>query len=264
MKIPAIVLIVVFSIIPAVIIIIISLYDTNLMSYTFVGVENYREMWPDFKIAMKNTVWYLLLIPTLGLLLSVTIALHLADKPKGVQNVIRGGIYIPVFSAGVIIAAFWKWFFASNGFANWIVGDQVPWFREYGVPTIALVIVCSSMGSQVMLLSIAVNHINTDQYEAAIVDGASWWQIKFRIILPQLVPTISVIYLFSAVGAMQLWETIFMLAPSRRVASMMFRVFADGFLYGKYGIAAAECVVMLVIILMFGFIRERVLQKGEK
>lgn len=261
MKIPAIVLIVIFSIIPVFIIIGISFFETNLMTYTYVGTDNYRLMWRDFKVAISNSALYVLMIPVFGTIISTIIVLNLADKKKTAQNFLRAGMYVPVFSSGVIISSFWKWFFRHNGIANWIVGQEVAWFKDFGVPSVAFIIILSSIGGQIMLLSIAVNHISTDQYEAAVVDGASWWNIKLRIILPQLLPTISILLLFSIVGSLQIWETIFMVAPYRNTASMMYRVFADGFIYGKYGIAAAECVVMLAIILAIGIVRETIVKK---
>ena len=254
---PAIVLISIFTLIPAAGIIFVSLFKTNIISWEFVGLNNYKIMWRDFGRAMLNSLYYVLIVPVLGMVVSVVIALNISRFNKKHQNIHRAAMYVPVFSAGIIIASFWRWFFSSDGVANYLLKQNIQWFGKGGVLTIAFIIIVSSVGAAVMLLSIAINNINPNQIEAALTDGATEFQIKTRIILPQLMPSISVLMLFSIVGALQIWETIYMLAPYRNTASMMYRVFADGFQFGRYGLSAAECVVLLSTILIMGILREK-------
>jgi ABC-type sugar transport system permease subunit len=261
---PAIILISIFTFIPAVAIIIVSLFKTNIISWEFVGLNNYRIMWRDFGKATLNTLYYTLIIPIFGMASSVAIALNISRFKKSHQNLHRGAMYVPVFSAGIIIAAFWRWFFSSDGVANWLLKRNVQWFGDGGVVTIAFVVICGSMGAMIMMVSIAINNVNTDEIEAALVDGANEFQIKTRIILPQIMPTVSVLLLFAIVGSLQVWETIYMLAPFRNTASMMYRIFADGFQYGHYGLSAAECVVLLLTILIIGIFREKLTRREDE
>jgi sn-glycerol 3-phosphate transport system permease protein len=119
-------------------------------------------------------------------------------------------------------------------------------------------VITSSLGGMVLLLSSAIKNIDPAQYEAAMIDGASWAQIKLKIVLPQILKSFSVLLLFGIVGALQIWETIYILAPFETTASMMYRVISDGFFFGKYGLASAECVIMAIVIVLITKGKERI------
>lgn len=259
---PAIIIICMFVFVPAVIIVITSLFSTNLMEWKFVGLQNYVQMWPNFSIAMKNTVWYILMVPVTAVVITVFLALCLADKPKS-ANMFRGLFYFPAFSAGLIVGQFWRYFFSNSGIANWIVGRQVSWTQTYGVPVVSFITLFACFG-MVVYFTVAISHISTDQFEAAMIDGASWWQIKLRIILPQILPMISIMLLFAIIVNLQMWENLYIVSPFDSSATMMYRVFKDGFQYGRYGIASAECVVMIACVLIIGLVRERLTKHEDK
>ena len=241
--IPAVALTVLFVFVPAVLIVVLSLFKTNLMSWEFIGVSNYIKIWRGaFPASVINSLLYLVFIPLPGSVIGFLIALWMADLSKKAQNRLLFMFMLPTFAAGIIISQFWKWIIRAAG-VN--MSQTFP-----GVPFIGLTVLIGTMGMQILLLSVAIKNIDPTQYEAAMIDGANWRQIRFRIIAPQVMKAFSVMLLFSLVGALQIWESILMLAPYDQTASMMFRVITDGFYYGKYGIAAAECVVMACIIII--------------
>ena len=157
---------------------------------------------------------------------------------------------IPSFSSGLIISQFWRWIIKLTRIN---VSMTYP-----GVPFIGTVVMLTGMGPGMLLLSVAIKNIDPAQYEAARLDGATWRQIKLRIIAPQVMKQFSVLLLFGIVGSLQIWETIYMLAPFEATSSMMFRVIQDGFMFGKYGFASAECVIMVAVIILLTKVKERV------
>ncbi|MDD5065333.1 MAG: ABC transporter permease subunit [Phycisphaerae bacterium] len=201
-------------------------------------------------MAAGNSLLYILFMPIPGSIISLFLAVSMADLKKKQVNTILFIYLLPSFSAGIIVSQFWKWVIRSFAID---VSMRFP-----GVPFIASTIVMTTLGSMMLLLFMAVRNIDPTLYEAAQLDGASWAQIKFRIVLPNIMKQFSVMLLFSLVGALQIWETIYMLAPFETTASMMFRVIQDGFMFGKYGLAAAECVVMALIIIAITQIKNRI------
>ncbi len=258
----AIALVIILTLLPSCLIIYVSFFKTNLITWEFVGFQNYERMWRDFGRAVINSFLYVGMIPVFGTGLSVFVTLMIVGKKRSVQGLYRGIFYIPVFASGMIIAQFWKWFYSDTGFANMLIEKNIAWFQGWtGIPAIGVAVMTSTVGGQIVLLTLHAINIDPQQYEAAKIDGAGWFQIKRYIVLPQMRKAISVVLLFSIVGIFQMWETIYILAPFKHTASMMFRIFADGFMYGKYGIAAAECVVMVIIVVSVSILRQRVAKK---
>lgn len=233
----------------------VSLFKTNFLTWKFVGMDNYLKAFERGYIRpILNSLLYLFLIPLPGTFISMFIAVSISDLLKRTQAIIRSLYYIPMFSAGIISALFWRWFFGKGEI---LIG---PW----GVPAISIIIITSTLGPQMLLFSLAIQNQNPDIIEAGKIDGASPFQIKMMLVLPQLWRLFSVILLFSMVGALQIWETIYMLAPFDNTASMMFKVFSDGFLFGRYGLASAECIIMVIVILVIGLTKQRIERKETK
>lgn len=252
--IPAVFLISVFVFIPAGMILFLSLFKTNFLTWDFVGLGNYAKLLKgSFPQATVNSLLYLVCIPIPGNIIGLILALSMANLRKQAQNKLLFLFILPTFSAGIIISQFWKWIIRTFGID---IASQFP-----GVPFLSFTILISTVGMQTLLLSVAIKNIDPVQYEAAMIDGASWFKIKVKIILPQIMKTFSVILLFGMVGALQIWETIYSLAPFESTSSMMFRVIADGFFFGKYGLASAECVVMAIVIILITKGKERI-EKG--
>ena len=249
--IPAVSLTTLFVFIPAGMILLLSLYKTNFLTWSFVGVSNYRKLVSgNFPRSVLNSLIYLVCIPLPGNFIGLILAVSMANLKKQAQNKLLFMFMMPTFAAGIIIAQFWKWIIRTGGID---ISAQFP-----GVPFISFTILVSTLGMEALLLSAAIKNIDPAQYESAMLDGASWTQIKLKIIVPQIMKTFSVLLLFGMVGALQIWETIYILAPFESTSSMMYRVIADGFFFGKYGLASAECVVMALIIILLTKGKERI------
>ena len=234
-------------VLPFIILAIVSLYKTNFLSWTFVGVKNYKSAFTrGYGQSILNSFLYLLLIPFPSTAISLAIAIAMSSLLKRTQSILRALYYIPLFGAGIISSLFWRWVLKTG---NVLVGP-------FAIPALSLVIIISIVGSGTLFFSLAIQNLDPQIIEAGKIDGASPFQIKTRLILPQLWQLFSVMLLFSMIGALQLWEIIYMLAPYDHTASMMFNVFQDGFQFGKYGLASAECIIMMLIILLIGSVKQ--------
>jgi len=184
--------------------------------------------------------------------------------PKRWHDISRIVFYVPMLASGLIIAQVWKWIFANNGLANWMIGlagfQPIAWFTGYisGMSAIWIVLTSSAFGSYFILILANILSIDKEQYDAARIDGASDFQIKTRIILPQIRTTISMCVLLVAIGAPQIFETLFMLAPYEHLASPAFVIYREAFQMSRHGRAASGAVVLMVLTIILTTIKNRI------
>jgi multiple sugar transport system permease protein len=179
------------------------------------------------------------------------------------QDISRIFLYLPTLSAGVIIASLWRWVFHFNGLANWLIGlfglNPVDWFGGFftAIPTVSFIVIFSSFGSNVILFLSSIQGVSKEYLEAATIDGANWGQIKRFVILPIIRPTILMVGMLTAIAALMIYETIFLLAPYEYSATITYQIYRQGFQFGKYGLASAQAIILLFVSVGLFMIKKR-------
>jgi ABC-type sugar transport system permease subunit len=263
--IPALILFCLFVVWPMVELVKMSFTKTDFITTTFVGIDNYLAMLenPAFITAGVSSIIYtiLLIIGQVGG--AVVIALIVCKLEKKWIDFSRIAFYLPVLSAGLIIAQSWKWIFNINGPANYLLGlfgiEKVSWFSQgiTGIPAISLIVTMSGIGAYLLILLSAITTIDKEILGAAQVDGASSLQIKVRIIFPMIIPTIGICILMTIISAFQVFETVMMMAPYEYTATMAYAIFTEAFVMSNHGGASAMAIVLTIIILIAGIIKNR-------
>jgi len=262
--IPALIFFILFTLWPLATVIQLSVYKTNFITSTFVGLDNYISSFKDpaFILAIINSLVYSVLL-VIGIALSLALALNLYKMSKRWQDTSRIILYLPVLSAGIIISLAWKWIFQSNGVINWLLNQcgapSINWFGQglTAIPVIAFITMLSGIGSNTIILLAVVQNVNKDYLDAAMMDGASWRIIKNKIIIPIIAPTIYMMLIGTILGALTIFEFIYILAPYDYTSTMAFSIFKQGFEYGKYGIAAAQAIILLVVAVVLYRLKKR-------
>lgn len=261
--IPSFIFFILFTVWPLIEVFRLSFYKINFITSKFIGLSNYIESFTDpvFLTSIANSFLYAILL-VLGVGVSVFLALYLYRMNRKWQDASRILLYLPTLSAGIIISLAWKWIFQSNGIMNWILGKNINWFGQWqtAIPVIAFTIIFASFGSNTIILLSAIQNVNKELIEAAKIDGASWWQIVTHIILPIISPVIYMMVISTILGAFMVFESIFMLAPYDYTATITYSIYTKGFMFSKYGLAAAQAVILLFISVIL-FIIKRKLEK---
>jgi multiple sugar transport system permease protein len=263
---PALVFFGMFVAWPIVKLIDLSVHETNFITTTFVGLKNYIDTLrdPDFRRAMVNSAAYMaILIPgsTGGALL---LALGAYRMSKGWQDAARVILYIPSLAAGLIISQLWAWVFHIEGPVNWLLGlaglPAVSWFAKgyTAIPVIALTIILSGFGANFIILMSAMLSIDKSVFDAAAIDGANNRRVNWGIIVPIVAPAIAIVALLAAIQGPSLIYNIYALAPQNYAASMAFHIYQQGFMFSKYGTAAAQSVIFLVCMVGVALVKQRV------
>ena len=247
-----------------------AMYKTNYITWQFVGLKNFltSAMEPLFQKAVLNSLYYAFMVTVGNLMLSVFMALLVCNTKKWLQDTMRFTLYIPLLASGIIIGNVWRWIWhPSAGLANWFISlvglEPIAWltYRPVALLIITMIIITTTQGFAFLVLLASIHTIPTSLFDAAKIDGASWLQIKLRIILPQLMPTIALISMLSIVAAPQIWETIYILTnggPMGGTATMLYDSWRTAFSAGQHGLAAAKSLLLLMLVFALSWTKWRI------
>ena len=258
----------------------ISLRKWDLLSQEkpFVGLENFKTLFGNevFKIAMLNTLEYVLVGVPIILALSLSIALLLNSITKG-TGFYRMLVFIPYVTSTVAVSWVWRWMFMKQGgVINSILrllGLASQPFLDSTTQSLYVVmsnIVWQSIGFYTIILVAGLKQIPTSYYEAAGIDGASAW-VKFRrITIPLLNPTIVYVAIISTINTLQVFTQVYNITggntgnaggPLNSSTSLVLHIYNLAFKNYNMGLASAATVVLFIIILIITIIQMKVLTK---
>ena len=202
---------------------------------------------------------------------SVVIALLLAvllnRKMKGV-SVYRTIFFLPMVCAPAAVAMVWKWLYNQQfGLLNNLFHTKVAWISDPKIAwiSVAVIGVWSILGYNMVLFISGLQEIPHDYYEAADIDGASEIRQFFDITIPLLSPTTFFIVQTRIIGALTVFDLMFMVMDKTNVAlskvqSVVYLFYQYSFTNGNKGLGSALVVILVIFIMILTFI----LQQAEK
>ncbi|TQM45816.1 carbohydrate ABC transporter permease [Pseudonocardia cypriaca] len=251
-----------------------SLTDYQFFSDTsFVGLANYQRLLGDetFWNAMLVTVWYVVLNIGFQTVLAILLAVLLHRLTRSV--VIRGLVLAPYLVANVVVALLWFWMLDAqigivNQILSWFGIGPISFFgsESWAIPTIAFVNTWRHLGYTALLIFAGLVMIPRTLYEAGRVDGASEWQMFWRITMPLLRPVLALVLVITVVGSFQVFDTVAvttMGGPADASRVIQYYIFDLAFERLDYGYASAVSVVLLVILSVIAFVQLRLMRANE-
>ena len=225
------------------------------------GIQNYLDMFaePTFWHTLQNTVVWTVAVVGLSTVIGFVLALVLNQEFHG-RKIVRAIVIFPWATALVIQSVIWKYIINADygslnvlltklgiidSFVNWTetASQMFAWEIWVGIfVTFPFVTFCVLSGLQ---------SIDTSLYEAASVDGATFWQKLFKLTLPLVAPSLTVstvlniIYVFNSFPIV--W-TISKGAPADQTHTLVTYLYQLSFTDGKGGHAAAVSVIGFVIL----------------
>jgi multiple sugar transport system permease protein len=256
--------------------ILISFQDWNLLgARTWVGWENYIKLWHDevFWVVFRNTFAYLLLGTPISLLISFVIAYHL-DKVRFAHGFLRMLYFLPFMTSAVAMAWVWRWFYQGvpiGLFNNVLAGFGIAQIEflgstETALPSVLAPAIWAGLGFQVIIFMAGLRAIPTSYYEAARIDGVGWFTILTQITIPLLRSTIVFIVVFSSIGFLRIFDHVFNMTtnnpggPLNSTKPLVLMIYDTAFNSFDMGYAAAQTVVLFLILLVVSLIQLRLLR----
>ncbi len=230
---------------------------------TFIGLGNYATLLSDprFIRVLSNTLIYVVVTVPLSILLAFIFSLLVNRKVIGV-GLARLAFFHTTILPMVSAATIWMFLFTPDyGLFNTAIsaiGYRGPqnWTGSPDLALLAvmLVAVWKNAGYYMIFYLAGLQNLPTDIYEAAAIDGASWWQSMWRLTLPLLRRTTLFITTTAFIGAFQTVDHIFVLTkggPSQASTVLLYYLWQKRFEQQDVGVSAALTVVLIVVLLVF-------------
>jgi multiple sugar transport system permease protein/raffinose/stachyose/melibiose transport system permease protein len=237
----------------------------------FVGLDNYKSILTDstFIDAVQHNFIIVILSLVLQGPVAILFALLMNQKIRG-RSLIRVLIFVPYVISEVIVGTGWSLMMMDTGAVNTLLGKigleslQHSWLADpkIAIWTLMIILTWKYVGFAVILMLAGLQSIPEELYEAAAIDGASFWQQQFRITLPLLGPTIRIWCFLSIIGALQLFDLVNIIwgqyvSATAGTSTMATYMYLNGHMAGNYGFGSAAAVVMFLISLVVALVYQR-------
>ncbi|MCV0377305.1 carbohydrate ABC transporter permease [Microbacterium sp.] len=240
----------------------------------WVGIENYTRLFQDPELigALRNTAIYTI-IALIGIPLAVGIAALLNTAGLKGRSAYRTLYFIPVVTMPAAIALVWRMIYNGDyGVLNAALGavgiEGRSWLTDPNTALVAIAVVgiWAGLGTNIVIFLAGLQGIPDTIMEAADLDGAGPVRKFFSITIPLLSPSIFFVSVISVIGALQVFDLIYMMLgrsnpamPNTRTVVYLF--YEAGFLDNDRGYAAAIAFLLLVIILILTIVQFRLQKK---
>ena len=225
----------------------------------FVGLKNYQKVFGDQEIwqALANTFRYAVVEVPFSIAFSLVLAVLLNRKMRG-RSFYRTVIFLPMVAAPAAVALVWRWLFNTEfGLINHVFKSSVSWISDprIAIYSIAVIGIWSILGYNMVLFLAGLQEIPHDFYEAAEIDGASGVDSFFHITLPLLSPTIFFVMITRVIGALQVFDLIYMVIDETSPAlpkteSLVYLFYRYSFVNKNMGYGSTIVVLLLLVTLL--------------
>ncbi|MET0943200.1 MAG: sugar ABC transporter permease [Mesorhizobium sp.] len=262
---PALAFVLTFTVYPFAQMMWMSLHNWSLIApKKFVGFGNFVKAWndPQFWTSLEFTLKYTAYITPVLMVLGYLIALLTAEN-RPLRQFTRGVVFAPVVIGLGASSLLWYWLFSYDfGLINRALIDlgfltkPVVWFGAdvtLSMWAVIVSIVWKVVGFGTILFVAAIHAIPSELGEAAMVDGASYWQRVRRITLPLTAKTILLVTLVSVIGSLLAFDQFYIMTagqPRNMTATSVFTIYLNSFPYLKLGYGAALSLILAAIILI--------------
>lgn len=260
---PALIFLLIFTVFPMFRSLYLSMTKYNMMTPVpkWIGLKNYKNFFTDpaFWKMMLNTLKlaFLTLIPSM--LIGLLFALLCNRKAKE-TGLYRTAFFYPVVLPMIVISSIFSYIYmARQGLLDTTLTGiglkamDVMSSSKTALPALAVLYIWRESGYLMIFYLAGLQNINEDLYEAAKLDGASPVRILWSITLPMLAPTLLFVSTIAITDAVTQVDPILMMTnggPNESTATLMFSIYKNGFVYFDQGVASAETVLLLVVMLI--------------
>ncbi|MBN2388330.1 MAG: sugar ABC transporter permease [Anaerolineales bacterium] len=253
-------------------------------SNPFVGLGNFIEMVKGtsveanlFRISLKNTLIFAVVILPLNLAITLPLAWLLESIGSRFRALYRTIYFLPVLTSSVGVALIWMTMYDPQaGWINAIIrffgGTPVSWlsdpragFANVSVAMWAVILayLWQDYGYNMVIFIAALQGIPLELKEAAMIDGASPWQVFLRITIPLIRPTMLFVCVMTMLSSFQVFDIIQVMTngdPGYQTQVLMLDIYKNAFRYQNMGWAAAESFVLFLIVMGVTLIQMRLLR----
>jgi multiple sugar transport system permease protein len=263
---PALLFVLTFTAYPFVQMVWVSLNNWTLITPPeYVGADNFRRALDDDQMwaSLRYTLKYTLLITPILMIGGYLLALLTCTNTRP-RRFTRTVVFVPVVIGLGASSLLWYWLFSANyGLVNralldlGVIDKPVLWLgTDASLSTWAIIasVTWKVLGFGMILFVVAIQSVPRDLHEAAMVDGASYWQRTTRVTVPLTMRTVLLVTLVSVIGSLLAFDQFYIMTagqPLNETATSVFYVYLNSFPFLKLGYGAALSLILALIILVF-------------
>ena len=249
-----------------------SFYAGSFDSPVWVGLDNYRGVIddPEFRQSVVNNLKLLLTVPIM-LGLGLAIALVLNDKIRGARQY-QAMVFLPYVLPATAIGIAFSFLLQENGVLNTALRDiglgslAQDWLgnSHLAIVSVGGLVIWQQLGFGVVVFTAALLALPPETAEAARIDGAGWWSLQFRVLVPQIRPIVELLTVIQVITVLSwVFNYVYVLTSGGPgyASSVMELYIYRSFSNGANGTAASVAVMLLgmatVLIALSLWIRRR-------
>jgi len=263
----------VFVLTPMVMGFVTSFFNYTMTDFTFVGLDNYVRMFTDpvFIKSLKNTLIIVVGSVPITVIFSLFVASQTYEKNVFTRSFFRCVFFLPVVTGSVAVTVVWKWIYDPlSGILNYIlkgghvIDQNISWLgnEKYALWAIIIILLTTSVGQPIILYIAALGNVDKSLVEAARVDGATEFQVFWKIKWPSLLPTTLYIVVITTINSFQCFALIQLLTsggPNYATSTIMYYLYEKAFKLSEYGYANTMGVFLAVLIACISFAQFKIL-----
>ena len=240
---------------------------------TFIGLGNFKLIFsnPVIYQVLVNSLIFLISVPLI-LFVSLVVAVLIYERVLG-WRVFRFLFFIPNVLSPVIVGVLFSTFFLPGGLTDTVLRPfglgQFPWLSHPWTArfVVILALVWTSFGFGMVVVLSALSAIDPSLYDAAAIDGASWWRKLWSITIPmisgslQFLSVINVIYTFTS-----LFSFVYVITsggPGFATTSIDYFTYLTSFENGQFGYGAALAFLLFLIVLVLTIVQVKLFPRRE-
>ena len=262
---PTLIVLLVMTAYPLIFTFVYSFTDYNYLKGTenasFVLFDNYVSLFKNgyFQQAVWNTIKFTILAVVLEMALGLLIAVFVNSLKRG-QKIMRTLLLLPYLLPAVTVALSWRMMLSANyGIINQVLkGLGLPvfnWFMDTKTAfgTILLIDVWQNVPFVFLLLYASLQSVSENQYEAARIDGAGFFQQFWYITLPNIKGSLALCALLRTIDTFRLFEKVNVLTgggPAGTTTTITQFLYTYGIKSLDFGFGSAGAIVMTLLVLI--------------
>ncbi len=260
---PSILVLLLVAIFPLVYLILVSFQGITMTDNdtSFIGLTNYLQLLNDRRLweAVLHTLFFLAIALPLELIFGLFMAQLFLEQLPG-RQIFIALLVLPVVISPIVAGATWSLMFDDrfgpiNQILGWMFGQEMHllWTIKPGLVYAAILIaeIWQWTPFMFLLLLAALANVDKSQQEAAAIDGASYWQIFFQIILPSIWPVMAIALMIRALDLFRLFDVVWALTkggPGTMTETISIFTYNLGFRQFETSYTAAVALVIIFLL----------------
>lgn len=280
MLLPALALLMLFVFVPFMLSFYYSFTNERLMPRPiparWLGLQNYERVLtdPEFWSAVRNTLYFAVIVIPVQLSLSLASALLLNSRIKGLA-IFRSIAILPLLMPITVVVTIWAALYRTpDGLLNSAyqqLFDTLSYIDWLGDPAVAMLSITvlsiwATFPFQMLIYLAGLQEIPPDRYEAAAIDGFGTWDVFRHVTFPGLRNTHVFVVIITTIGALSLFTQVNILTgggPNGATLTLIQYMFSNGYSAQKIGFASAIGIIFFVAVATLSIAQRWLMKNGD-